>query len=205
MRVFGLVTGVGAFAAAALALAATADAGVLLTAAGGLGALAFGTVQAYSLVDARKAAVMKARATARLARRSLVEMINQVDGVLMVSWVAAIGSSKSLDPVQVFLRELLDITAPVGGWRADASERALSAFLLAADYINGLHAKLPNVGDFGAKDLASKGRILGALIASADALLLISPAAPDERSVKPKVRAMAQTIEDFFGAILDEP
>jgi len=204
LRVAGLVTGVSAFGAAGLALVVTADAGALLAAAGGLGALAFGTVQAYTIVNARNAANMKARAIARLARRSLVEMTNQVHGVLMVAWIAAIGSSQALDPVQAFLRELLDETAPAGGWRAAAAERALAAFLLAADRINGLRAKMPPTGDFGGKELAYQGRILGFLIASVDALLEIAPATEEERSINPKVKAMATTIEEFFGPLLDE-
>jgi hypothetical protein len=204
LRVAGVVTGVTAFLAAGLALIATADAGALLAAAGGLGALAFGTVQVYALVDAREAAAMRARATARLARRSLVEMINQVEGVLLAFWVASIGSSKSLDPIQSFLRELIDLTAPVGGGRAAAAERALAAFLYASDYINGLHSRLPAVRDFGAKDLASKGRILGGLIATVDALVDVAPETAEERSIKPKVRAQAMSIEEFFGGALEQ-
>jgi hypothetical protein len=204
LRILGLVTGACAFGAAGLALVVTTDAGALLTAAGGLGALAFGTVQAYTLVQGGEAANMKARAVARLARRSLVEMVNHVQGILMVAWIADIGAAKSLDPVQALLRELVDVTAPVGGWRAAAAERAFGCFLLAADRINGLHARRPPQGDFGGRDVASKGRILGFLIATVDALLEIAPAAADERAVKAEVKAMAESIEKWFGPLLAE-
>ncbi len=69
----------------------------------------FGWVQI--LVDRHKrerverTATLRARAIARLARRSLVEMINQVQGILMVAWIEAIGSSQALDPIQAFLRD----------------------------------------------------------------------------------------------------
>jgi hypothetical protein len=131
-------------------------------------------------------------------------MVNHVKAMLMVAWIADIGAAKSLDPVQAFLRELVDVTAPVGGWRAAAAERAFAAFLLAADRINGLHARRPPQGDFGGKDVASKGRILGFLIASVDALSKIAPAAADERAVRPEVRDMADAIEKWFGPLLAE-
>ena len=151
-----------------------------------------------------RTATLRARAIARLARRSLVEMINQVQGILMVAWIAAIGSSKALDPIQAFLRDLIDETAPLGGDIATAAERALMAFLFAADRINGLRAKLPATGDYGGKELAEQGQILGFLIAAVEALRVIAPPLPDERAVKPKVQAMAESIERFFGPLLED-
>jgi len=169
----------------------------------------FGWVQL--LVDRRKrdreerTATLRARAIARLARRSLVEMINQAQGILMVAWISAIGSSKALDPIQAFLRDLIDETAPLGGDLAAAAERALTAFLFAADRINGLRTKLPPTGNYGASEVAQQGQILGFLIAAVDALRSVAPTLPDERAVNPKVQAMAKSIERFFGPLLDEP
>jgi len=151
-----------------------------------------------------RTATLRARAIARLARRSLVEMINQVQGILMVAWIAAIGASKALDPIQAFLRDLIDETAPLGGDMATAAERALTAFLFAADRINGLRANLPATGDFGGKELAEQGQILGFLIAAVEALRVIAPSLPDERAVKPEVQAMAESIERFFGPLLED-
>jgi len=168
----------------------------------------FGWVQI--LVDRHKrerverTATLRARAIARLARRSLVEMINQVQGILMVAWIEAIGSSQALDPIQAFLRDLIDETAPLGGDLAPAAERSLTAFLFAADRINGLRAKLPPRGNYGANELAQQGQILGFLIAAVEALRVIAPALPDERAINPKVQAMAESIERFFGPLLDE-
>ena len=168
----------------------------------------FGAVQL--VVDRRKrereesAATLRARALARLARRSLVEMINQVQGILMVAWIEAIGSSQALDPIQAFLRDLIDETAPLGGDLAPAAERSLTAFLFAADRINGLRAKLPPRGNYGANELGQQGQILGFLIAAVEALRVIAPALPDERAINPKVQAMAESIERFFGPLLDE-
>jgi hypothetical protein len=131
-------------------------------------------------------------------------MVNSVDGVLMSAWIDAIGSSRSLDPVQQFLRELVDLTAPLGDWQADAAERALSAFLVAADRINGLKTRLPKAGDFVAKDLAMKGRILGALMASIECLLMIGSTDADEPRVSDKVSSLAEALDRWFG-VLDPP
>src|SRR5260370_41164615 len=99
VTVAGVVTGVLAFGAAALAIVGVANPAALLTAAGGLGALGFGAAQISRQLNEGEAARRRARVTARLARRSLVAMVNGVDGVLKVSWIGAIGCSGSIAPV----------------------------------------------------------------------------------------------------------
>jgi len=63
------VTGVSAFVLAGLAVFDAGDAAVLLTAAGGFGALAFGAAQVHNQLGAAEAATRRARMTARLVRR----------------------------------------------------------------------------------------------------------------------------------------
>lgn len=202
--VAGVTTGVAAFAFAAIAFLPTCflqgQAGGLLSAAGGLGALAFGVGQVIARLDKREGDLRKAQAVARLARRSLVEMANRSDGVIMNHWIGEVGTARSLDPVLALLRALLDLAAERGGPVAARAERALQAFLIAADHINPLFAKLPQkLNDFGTQELAHKGKILGALLAAEEALADISPRLPDEPTVKDKVRIHAQGLDQFYG------
>lgn len=200
LRVVAVLAGVVAFGCASAAIL-TDLAGPLLVASGGFGALSFGVAGVLTQLASRDAALRKGRAIARLVRRSLVEMVNRSDGVIMAAWIGDIGASASLDPVQQLLRELLDEMAHIGGWRADSAERALHAFLKAGNHINPLFERLPKVGDFAAEDLARKGKILGALVASVEATQSVSPPEAEEPSVKPKIRTLAEKLDEWYGGV----
>lgn len=164
-----------------------------------MGALAFGASQVLGATNARLGAARKTRAIARLARRSLVEMANGCQGRTMASWIEDIGSSRALEPTLQLLRELLDVAAPLGGVEAKQAERALHSFLRAADQINPLWLQRPQSGEFDKKNLARKGRILGALIDSIEALALIEPPRPGEPKVSDKVTVLAVKLDEWYG------
>lgn len=204
VRVFGLVAGGLAFTLTIGALAFFPEPGPGLIAGGGLGALAFGMINVYARIDARRIARVKAEANARLARRTIVDMANQSQGVLSAAWIKAIGTARTLDPVQGFLRELIDICAPLGGWRSEKAERAMQGFLAAADHINVLYSRIAK-SDFSAEELVRRGRVLGGLAAASDALDDVVPVRADDPRISDKVRAHAEAIERWFGTLLDAP
>lgn len=136
LRIGGVVVGVLSAAAAAGLVFLPELASELLAAAGGLGALGFGTAQVHGQLASRMAAVRRARVAARLARRMLIERVNSVKGRPLQAWVEHVGTTAALDPLEKALREFLDLAAPPGGPLADSAENALASFYLGADHIN---------------------------------------------------------------------
>ncbi len=200
IRTAGVISGLIAFGAAFGAIL-TDLTGSLLVASGGFGALAFGAAGVLTQLAEREASLRKARALAHLARRSLVEMLNKADGACMARWIGEIGTSASLDAVEKLLRDLLDATAVIGGWRANSAEVALFAFFRAANHINPLYVRIPDVGDFKKEDLARKGKILGGLIGAVRALSTISRPETDEPTVKSKLLTLTEVLDEVYGGV----
>jgi hypothetical protein len=175
----------------------------LLAAAGGLGALGFGAAQVQGQITGRAASVRQARVSARLFRRMLVDRVNSVHGRALQAWIARIGSAESLNPVEAAAHQYLELASPLGGPLADAAEDALRSFHIGADHINGLFLHLPEVREFGQRDIASKGRALAHWIRTIDILDAAVPPTPDDIAVSSKAREYGSFTEEQLAGLAD--
>jgi hypothetical protein len=203
IQLIGAAVGAIAFYEAAHAVVIAATAAVFMTQAGGLGALAFGTIQVHRLLVDRQAGSQRATMSARAARRMLIDRINSARGGTLAAWVERVGDASSLNPIERELQRLTELAAPLRGRTARSAEGALREFFRGADQINGLHAGLPAVSDFKGTDITSKGRALSHWIRSVDLLGNIAAPHPEDISINGRMREYGALTEKQLGELSD--
>ena len=103
-------------------------------------------LEIYRKYDQRRAAKIRLEGPAWIARRNFEAVLEKAVGERSApTWGGAVGSKRSLTPLQGHMLETLRLASVIGGVRARAAQRAFEHFLAFADEVNHLNT-LPASG-----------------------------------------------------------
>lgn len=155
-------------------------------------------LEIYRAWDRRRAARIRLRGPAWLARRSLEAMLaTAVEQRSAFEWFGTVGTSQSLDPLERHVLSVLRLGSIAGGNEGAAAEEGFERFLAFADRVNALGASpITGKGADGwaqatlgdrrqANDLARAA--LSHLVGAIDALARIAPRRDNEPALPPDV------------------